>query len=1012
MTLVSMLVMVSMLALMPVSVFAQARATGADLDGTVSDQTGAVVPGCAISVTNLDTNVTRTVAADDIGHYSVPALPPGSYSIRAELTGFRTQTRERVDLLLGEAFRIDFALSLEAATDAITVDAPPSVVSLNRSTVSTVIQQQQIDALPINGRNFISFALITPGVATDRTPLQGAASTSGLSFTGQRGRSNNVTVDGLDNNDPVMGSVRAIFSQEAVREFQVLVDSYSAEFGKASGGVVNIVTKSGTNTAHGGAFLYLRDKALNSRGYFDKYDVFGRPVDLDKPPYSQKQWGGTFGGPVRRDRTFAFLSFEQLNVRDARVVTIDPTAAALLQSEGFPVDLGLVPLRVRNSEALAKVDHHWTPVRTLTVRGTYADIDREGIDDFGGNVARSRGSVQLRTDWSLSGAETDVLSNRWLNELRVQFAYENQHVNSLDPLCGGPCENVDEGGPTLELTGVAFVGRQRFSPQVRLNKRLQLSDTVSYSSGAHHIKIGADYNHIAFPGDGNLLPSHFGGRYVFSAIPPLGVTSAIDGLQKGIPAAYIQGYGTAHYPDEGYNDLALFAQDEWTRGRLTIRPGLRYQRQFWQPMTYHASDLAGGTITYPLPSDGNNLAPRIGASYDLRGDGRTILHGAYGLFYDNIITIAESPSRLLTGDANGLRTLALLAPLASLAWNAPQHRLTEAQSIAVLGGPYVSAVAVGDPALKASFSHQASAGVDRAISGDLSLRASLLYVRGFNLPGTFDFNPVLPARLGTGRRPNDAPCATNPAAPCVNGGIPGTSTSVIQTTSFGESWYTGLALAVHKRFSGRSQFLLSYTLSKAEDTSTDFGSQFIVQNNGYGRNPDDPSGLPLGFDPDSERGPATHDQRHRFVASGVYQFPWRVSVSGILTAASGRPFTPLAGADLNGDGNGGQFPPDRARRNPADEATSVGRNRETTVKQLNVDLRVSRTFRFGARGTLEAMVEAFNLFNRVNFIEDTNQSSFVIFGTGAFPSNPLPAYGRYTLTLPPRQVQVALKVGF
>ncbi len=659
----------SLLLVVPVPVRAQARLTGADLDGTISDQTGAVVPGCTIAVTNRDTNVTRLAIADGIGHYAVPALPPGTYIVSATVPRFTPQTRDGITLLLGEASTIDFALTVADATDTVTVEAPASVLSTNRTTMASVIQQQQIQSLPINGRSFIGFALIAPGVATDRTPLQGAGATSGLSFTGQRGRSNNVTVDGRDNNDPIMGSVRAIFSQDAVREFQVLVNSYSAEFGHASGGVVNIVTNSGTNTPHGGAFFFFRDKALNAKGYFD----------TDTPPFGQKQWGGTLGGPVRRNRTFLFTSFEQNTIRDARLVTIDPTAAALLNEAGFPVDLGIVPLAVRNTEALVKLDHQWTAARTLTLRGTYADVDHDGIDDFGGIVARSRGTAQLRTDWSVSAAETLVFSSHGVNELRGQFAHENQHVIALDPLCQGPCNEIDEGGPTLELTGVASVGRQRFTPQVRLYDRVQLADTVSVERGAHHLKIGADYNHITLPGSGNWLPSHFGGRYIFAAIPSLGVSSALDALQKGMPAAYIQGYGTAHYPDERYQDLALFAQDEWKHGRLVIRPGVRYQRQFFQPATFTSSDVGGGTISFPLPSDPNNIAPRIGASFDMTGDGRTILHGSYGVFYDNIIMIMESPSRLGNGSADGIRTLVLPAPAAAIAWNAPNHRLTESR---------------------------------------------------------------------------------------------------------------------------------------------------------------------------------------------------------------------------------------------------------------------------------------------------------------------------------------------
>jgi len=203
-------------------------------------------------------------------------------------------------------------------------------------------------------------------------------------------------------------------------------------------------------------------------------------------------------------------------------------------------------------------------------------------------------------------------------------------------------------------------------------------------------------------------------------------------------------------------------------------------------------------------------------------------------------------------------------------------------------GPFVSA----DPALKTGYTHQAAFGIDRAWGPDLTVSVNAVYVRGFNQPGTIDYNPVLPAVLGPSRRPNDLPCSANPAATCVNGAIPGTSASILQYTSFARTWYKGLTVALAKRPTDRYQFLVSYTLSNAEDTSTDYQSNFIVQNNGLGRNPNDRYGLPLGFDPNSERGPATQDQRHRLVLSAVYMLPRDIQLSGILTAASGRPFSP------------------------------------------------------------------------------------------------------------------------
>lgn len=996
---------------LPAAAFGQARLTGADLTGAITDQSGGVLPGATVIVTNVDTNLARTVVTGLNGRYIAPALPPGTYRVTVELPGFGASTRSGIALALGQSVTLDFTLELGAAREEVTVSAEAPLVQVGRTEVSSVVSQQFIDNLPINGRDFIGFSVITPGVSTDRTPQQGASATSGLSFTGQRARANNIMVDGLDNNDPVVGAVRAVFSQEAIREFQVLADSYSAEFGKASGGVVNIVTKSGTNDPHGNAFYYFRDKSLNAKNYFDQYDVLGNPVSLEKAPFNQKQWGATLGGPLQKDRSFFFASFERTDIADSRLVTIDPAASAVLNSLGFPVETGNVPLAVKNTEFMAKADHQWRPEHALVVRVNAADINREGVDDFGGSVARSRGTVQLRTDWALALSQTDVFSARWVNEFRTQFAHENQTIQSLDPVCGGPCVGEDQGGPTLEITGVASVGRQRFTPQPRRNNRIQLMDTASYLAGSHQVKAGVEYNYIDSPGDHNGLPLHFGGRYIFSAIPQLGIPTALAALRLGIPAAYVQGYGTSSIAMVA-QDVSLFAQDEWKLGRVTLKPGLRYQRQMWGDFRFTVSDVGGGNFSYPMPRDNNNLAPRLAAAWDVSGDGRTSLHGSYGMFFENTYTTVASVSEIVDGRADGVRTLVLAAPRASVAWNSPGRRLSEARASALAGGSYPSTVISLDPAMKTGFTHQAAVGVNQAIAANLSLSVNAVLVRGYNQPGTIDYNPVLPAVLGASRRPNDLPCSANPAAACVNGGIPGSSASVLQYTSFARSWYKGLTLALAKRPSVRYQLLVSYTLSKAEDASTDYQSNFIVQNNGLGRNPADRYGLPLGFDPESERGPATHDQRHRLVVSGVYMLPAAIQLSGIATAASGRPFTPLAGTDLNGDGNGGAFPSDRARVNPALESTSVGRNSETTAAQYNVDLRVSRKFKLGGRASIEAILDAFNVFDRVNFYEDTNQSSFTIFGAGAYPSSPLPTYGRYTQTLPPRQVQLAGKVSF
>jgi hypothetical protein len=371
------------------------------------------------------------------------------------------------------------------------------------------------------------------------------------------------------------------------------------------------------------------------------------------------------------------------------------------------------------------------------------------------------------------------------------------------------------------------------------------------------------------------------------------------------------------------------------------------------------------------------------------------VHAAYGVYYDNVITGVAGIPDILDGSATGVRTLAARLgapgpPVPVIAWNSPGHVLPEAAA-----GSFPSLVASVDPGLKTPYAHHASAGIDRELPGKVGLAVNYVHARGFNQLGTIDYNPVLPS-LGAGRRPLD-----------VNG-VPGTSASVLQYTGFGETWYNGLTIAATKRFDGNRQFIASYTLSNAEDHSTDFQSTFLPQDNGGGRDPSNPIGLPLRFDPDSERGPSLQDQRHRLVLSGLYVAPYGLNISMVTTVASGRPYNILAGTDLNGDGNGGSIPgPDRALRVPGELSSSVGRNAGTLPAQVTVDLRLARRMAFGRRHSVDAIVEVFNLFNRTNFTDVNN-----IFGTGAYPTSPLPTFGQFQQAGPPRQAQLAVKVNF
>jgi len=433
---------------------AQSGVTGGALRGTVLQQTGEPLPGATVTVTNLETNVTRTVTTDTGGAYRVSALPPGSYNVTAEMSGFATQRRESLSLHLGQTAAVDFTLSVAGPSEEATVEVTAESVQITRNESDAVLNQTAIENLPINGRNFISFSLITPGVVQDRI-ASGVVGTSGLSFTGQSARANNIMVDGFDNNDTTTGGVRGLFSQEAIREFQVLTDSYSAEFGEASGGVVNIITRGGTNRLHGEAYAFYRNDALDARDHFERFDVFGDPVDRPRADFGQWQWGGTLGGPLRRGKTFFFLSFERSDTDTNNFVNIAPSVADALRAARFPVELGNVPYTVESSQALAKIDHQWSPRNTLSLRGSWFDLLDENADPFGGTVARSAGASLQRTDWFVSAAETDVLSARWMHEARVQYSRLDQASRALDSRCDGECDLAgnDRGQLQVRLGG-------------------------------------------------------------------------------------------------------------------------------------------------------------------------------------------------------------------------------------------------------------------------------------------------------------------------------------------------------------------------------------------------------------------------------------------------------------------------------------------------------------------------------------------------------------------------------
>ena len=942
-----------------------------------------------VVATNVETGISRPARTDRDGRYTLTGLPPGSYRVSAAYMSFATQVRNDVALLLGQVLSLDFSLP-PAAQELIVVMPATPLLEVDRTGVSTVIEGNQIDSLPINGRNFISFAALTPGVVQTERAAPGAE-TSGLSFVGQRSQDNNLMVDGLDNNDRILGSALASLSQESVREFQVLTTAYSAEFGNAVGGVVNIVTKSGTNTRRGDLFLFHRNEHLNAKDYFERFDVFGTEIDRQKAPYRQYQWGGTLGGPLRTDRTFYFVSLERLDVEANNFVNIDANAAALLTASGFPVVLGYVPFDLEATQLNGKLSHQWAAARSITVSGHLSAVTNGNFRTYGGLTAASHGVTQDRDDWALSATESDVWGRGWVNEARVQIARQDQQTVALDPRCGDTCTTESDGGPEVTIPGVAVLGRNIYEPTARDNWRFQFSDVVSRSSGTHMMKAGTSFTYLSQQA---RTPLEFGGSFTFAPLPaipgllPVPI-SALEAFGLGLPALYVRGFGNSSGPFS-YQEFSVFAQDDWrVTPQLTVKAGVRYQFQAWPALDTTVSNVGGTTLSYSFPQDHNNVAPRLAASFDLTGDGRTSIDAAYGVFYGSQLATILGSQIVFDGSTDGVRLLVLPFPGSIAAWQAPDHRPAEPAV------PFPSSVITVAPDLKTPYAHQTSIGLTHAIGDRLQVAASFVRVNASHQIGSLNYNPLVPS-LGPGRRPNDI------------AGIPGSSAEVFQFTDFGRSWYRGLLLSLRRRLTDRFDFMASYTLSKAEDDSSAFIG--YVESNGAGRNPADPGGLPIGFNPDSEKGPADADQRHRLVLSGSYLAPAGFQLSAIVAAASARPFTPLAGADLNGDG---LLFADRARTTVTDPTTSVGRNSERMDPEFRIDFRLMKRFVLNGAASVDVMVDMFNLFNQTNFTEVNN-----IFGPGAFPQAPAQdaagrvTYGLFEKAAPPRQFQLGARLNF
>lgn len=1044
-----------LLVISPVRAWSQSSAASAELKGTVTDPQGAVVPGATVTVTNPDRAITRTVTTDDRGEYRVLLLPPGLYQVKVEKSGFVAHVRQGVQLTVGQILNLDVQLSVGATTEIVEVTGEQPLVETERTQQSDTIEERFIRALPIDRRDYLTFTLLAPGVVdsnafADNTDFRVAQTAqSGLSFYGSNGRGNNITVDGTEANT-ASGGVRPTLSQEAVQEFQINRSNYTAENGGASGGVINIVSKTGGNEFRGSLFGFFRHDAL------DATDPFAVVLEGDrlrriKPPSNRQQYGGTLSFPIRKDRTFLFGSFEKLNKDEKASVPVltdrsifQPTAAqtailTALAANTSPTPVPCIPanpaaanlppaacaqalraalatppstvaLFERNSGIFpftsnvllfsVRLDHHLGAKDQIFFRYNYANSD-EVNTNLRALVGFSRGNQINSWDSTAVLGWNHLFSPQTINELRLQWNYFNYEVIPNDPI-----------GPELNIGGFGFFNRDIFLPSFTIERRGHLAEHLTHTRGSHRLKFGGE---LILRGNNTESHTFFPGRFTFGQLPgsvlsPQLATTTLTALQAfnlGLPQFYQQGFGDptvgATLPYYG-----VYGQDSWNiRPNFTLTYGLRYELDDRRD---------------PLPTDTNNFAPRIGFAWDPWDDHKTVIRGGYGIYYSPIYFQIDYVVNALNV-INGFRQIAqVFVPLTGAPVINPQtgRPLTSADIYRTLLAQRVigtRTIAPEDlrqfgvtitqtgpiPPLTVLFknssdyvnaySQQASLGIDRQLGGDWAVSVSYIFSRTLKITRSRDDN-LLPAPIdpALGIRRWSTPFFKNPLL---------LQDNIYESTA--RAFYHGFILEVNKRFSHNVALAASYTLSKALDEVTDFNSDF---------QPNDQTNLR------AERALSAFDQRHKVVIYGILHSPFRGGagrhplarfladfvLTPIFRANSARPFNLLVGSDINGD-----------RHSTTDRPPFAGRNTGIGPDFWTFDLRVARQIGLGSETRrLELTLEAFNLFNRLNFASINNTVGLIpppFNLTGRRDRRPSEPLG-FTSAFDPRRIQLGFRLTF
>jgi len=905
-----------------------AQVSGASLGGIVTDHSGARLPGVTVTIANRSNGRQQVLVTGSAGEYRAVALQPAAYVVTAELTGFSTQKRE-LTLTVGADARLDFTLALQAVEETVTVSGAAPLVEVAKSQPSSVVVGEQIAALPVIDRQFLALAQLLPGSGPN-TQSQRFSTTK---FGGSADHRNGFTtlIDGGTIDDAVWGSPTINVTQDAVQEFKVFRNQFDAQYGSALSAVVTVVTKSGGNQLNGSGFYFGRDRRLNARNAFAQ----------EKPPFSQQRYGGSLGGPLVANKTHVFGAFEYNDINRVKIL-------AHPASNPFAAEVnGIYPAGSTNSMASLKLDHRLSDNRSLFVRFAYDDqhalrVANRTSDEFENDDINRAKSVVAEDNW--------ILSQTTVNTLRVHY---------LDHLLGTEVHNDEVAiiRPSIQL------GRNPAQPQTFPRKRLELHDTVYLSSPNHDFKFGGDLAWGWHEFDAHFFEK---GQFTFTTDAPFDPANS-----RTWPISFVmQKPGVYDYDS---TEWALYAQDTWrVTDRVRLNLGLRYDydadmrlNDFYSEVLADPSFAGIDNFRHrgDAGTDGNNVQPRLGVTWDPRGTGALVVRGGWGMYVSRNRGWFQLRSKnQLASSAVRIEDPQLLRLYPDV--NAVLGGRTLDELVSVGGQRQVDTLIPDDYVLP--YSLTSTAGFGWQLSPTTSLDVDYVHSVGEQQFGLTDRN--LPA--------SGAISATNPR--------PFRQFSqVLVLENFSRSWYDALETQLRTRVRGDSSLQISYTLSRSYLDGVDFWNT----RRGTERTPD-------------ERGYNVSDQRHNLTASGSTVLPGGFQVSTIVKAVSGSPFKVQAGFDIDGDGS---VQGDR----PVGLPTTVGRERTSqSLELINAlrssrglapidgqllrldryfawDVRTTKTVVLGGKGRLELFLEAYNLTNRVNYEPFTvtgniNSAAFLI----------------------------------